>query len=282
MIKINNTDISGVYVGSTSASAIYLGSQQVWSAGGGRDYSQEYFTLSALESGTFSWNVDNVEYSLNDGTWTTWSAVGSGNTMSVSTGDKVRLKSSTNTNYQNKKIRATGRFDIEGNTMSLFYGDNFENQTSFPSSGTSIFQSLFQENTYLINAENLVLPATAFTKLCYYQMFRDCTSLANAPELPATTLIESCYQQMFQGCSSLTSAPELPATGLERKCYYQMFMGCTNLNYVKCLATALATNSTYAWLWNTSASGTFIKNANMSSWTTGESGIPSGWTVVDA
>lgn len=38
MIKINNTDISGVYVGSQSASSIYLGSTQIWTTGGGGGY----------------------------------------------------------------------------------------------------------------------------------------------------------------------------------------------------------------------------------------------------
>ena len=37
------------------------------------------------------------------------------------------------------------------------------------------------------------------------------------------------------------------------------------------------------WLYNVSSKGTFIKAAEMneSSFTTGESGIPSGWTVVN-
>lgn len=30
------------------------------------------------------------------------------------------------------------------------------------------------------------------------------------------------------------------------------------------------------------ASGTFVKNPDMSNWTIGYNGIPSGWTVVDA
>jgi hypothetical protein len=28
---------------------------------------------------------------------------------------------------------------------------------------------------------------------CYYEMFRDCTSLTTAPELPATNLASYCY-----------------------------------------------------------------------------------------
>ena len=34
-------------------------------------------------------------------------------------------------------------------------------------------------------------------------MFRNCTSLTQAPALPATTLADSCYYSMFDGCTSL-------------------------------------------------------------------------------
>ena len=88
---------------------------------------------------------------------------------------------------------------------------------------------------------------------------------------------------MFSGCTSLTTAPELPATTLAIGCYLGMFNNCSSLNTVKCLATDIsANNCTNTWTYGVSATGTFIKSANMSSWTTGTSGIPSGWTVVDA
>ena len=88
---------------------------------------------------------------------------------------------------------------------------------------------------------------------------------------------------MFDGCGSLTVAPELPATTLANACYIQMFGGCTSLNYIKCLATDIsATNCTYNWVNGVAPTGTFVKNPNMTSWTTGDSGIPSGWTVQDA
>jgi hypothetical protein len=60
-----------------------------------------------------------------------------------------------------------------------------------------------------------------------------------------------------------------------------MFYGCTSLNYIKCLATDIsASNCTGSWVYNVAASGTFIKAEGMRSWTTGESGIPSGWLVL--
>ena len=143
------------------------------------------------------------------------------------------------------------------------------------------YRSMFWKCTSLRTAPEL--PATTLANICYYQMFQDCTSLTTAPELPATTLTNNCYDRMFQGCISLTTAPELPATTLVDSCYYWMFTGCTNLNYIKCLATDIsATNCTYNWVNSVASTGTFVKNSSMTSWPTGTSGIPTGWTVEDA
>jgi hypothetical protein len=62
-----------------------------------------------------------------------------------------------------------------------------------------------------------------------------------------------------------------------------MFNGCTSLNYIKCLATNIsAVGCTTGWVTNVAATGTFVKDPSMSSWTTGTSGIPTNWTVEDA
>jgi hypothetical protein len=61
-----------------------------------------------------------------------------------------------------------------------------------------------------------------------------------------------------------------------------MFQSCTSLNYIKCLATDIsATDCTINWVNNIAATGTFVKDANMSNWTTGVNGIPSEWQVID-
>ena len=127
------------------------------------------------------------------------------------------------------------------------------------------------------------LPATELAESCYDSMFQNCTSLTSAPELPATTLMNYCYRQMFYGCTSLTTAPELPATTLSNSCYNSMFQNCTSLNHITCLATDISvSNCTNYWVSRVSSTGTFVKYPSMNNWTTGTSGIPSGWTVVDA
>ena len=88
---------------------------------------------------------------------------------------------------------------------------------------------------------------------------------------------------MFYGCSGLTTAPVLSAATLAETCYNYMFFECTSLNNITCLATNIsASNCTYNWVKSVAASGTFTKAASMSSWTSGNNGIPSGWSVQDA
>ena len=126
------------------------------------------------------------------------------------------------------------------------------------------------------------LPATTLNNWCYSGMFNECTSLVNAPALPATTLNDWCYSQMFSECTSLVNAPDLPATTLVKYCYQSMFSNCSSLNNIKCLATSINANgATNGWMVGVSETGTFTKDPN-ATWGTGQDGIPTGWTVVDA
>ena len=127
------------------------------------------------------------------------------------------------------------------------------------------------------------LPAETMAFACYKWMFEYCPNLINAPELPATTLAKNCYTGMFKDCPLLTTPPELPATTLADGCYQQLFQNSSNISNIKCLATDIsASNCTTNWTDGVSTTGTFVKNASMTGWTTGTSGIPENWTVEDA
>ena len=144
------------------------------------------------------------------------------------------------------------------------------------------YSSMFKGCTSLATAPS-ILPATTLAQYCYSGMFVGCKSLITAPALPSTTLETMCYNEMFYGCTSLTTAPALPATTLKFMCYSAMFRNCTSLNHIKCLATDIsASNCTGSWVSGVASTGTFVKNSNMASWTEGNSGIPTGWTVIDA
>ena len=149
--------------------------------------------------------------------------------------------------------------------------------TSVPAFGC--YSDMFGGCTSLVQAPSL--PATTLGGACYGWMFYGCTSLVKAPELPATTLTFECYAGMFQGCRSLVKAPELPATTLPLSCYYGMFYGCTSLNKIRVSATDIsADRCTVNWTQGVSATGDFYCNPN-TTWPTGISGIPWGWTRHD-
>lgn len=150
-------------------------------------------------------------------------------------------------------------------------------------SGNYFASQMFSGCTSLTSAP--ALPATRLSQNCYANMFNGCTSLTSAPALPARGLAVGCYASMFRNCTALTTAPELPAatiggTTSSNGSYAQMFNGCSSLNSVKCLAENPNTNICYRWLLNVAQTGTFIKKKNVS-WSEGESGIPSGWTVQE-
>ena len=281
---------------------------------------REPLTFVIQSNGVIRWKktstsapIRTLEYSKDNGkTWASIASSTAGNSISVVSGDTVQFKGYYSTyasqlSSYNCFSGNTCSFSVKGNIMSLINGDNFPALTSL--SDTYTFCNLFKGCTGLTDASELLLPATTLGDYCYYNMFYNCSNLTTAPELPATTLAtycysgmfqscrnlttapelpattlaNGCYENMFNGCSSLTTAPELPATTLTNYCYNGMFGNCTSLNYIKCLATDISANGcTNSWVYNVASTGTFVKDPSMTSWTTGSSGIPSGWTVQDA
>lgn len=209
-------------------------------------------------------------------------------------------------NFVNQiNLSSKGTFTLAG----LFWANQNKTGSETTSSTT---------NTTLISAENLVLPATTLKNECYNGMFRGCVNLKYSPkELPALTLLTGVYSSMFDECHNLETTPDIMATGLtnntNQQCrrmfriqntsvtpklttaptlrigalmaqtYQEMFKGQKSLNYIKCLATDIsAANCTDNWVQNVqTTSGTFIK-ANGITWSTGNSGIPTNWTVEEA
>ena len=159
------------------------------------------------------------------------------------------------------KISCDTKCKVYGNIMSLIDPTNFATCTELP--GTYVFHELFKKevynsNEYIINDNDndLVLSATNLTSHCYSAMFYGCAGLTRAPVLPAPTLVSNCYQAMFSGCS--------------------------NLAYIKCLATNISgTDCTTDWVYDVKneSTCTFVKATSVT-WPSGDSGIPSGWTVT--
>ncbi len=141
------------------------------------------------------------------------------------------------------------------------------------------YSTMFSGCTSLAQAPEL--PAITLASGCYREMFENCTSLAQAPELPATELETLCYMAMFRGCTSLVQAPELPASELEYRCYRAMFSGCSNLASITMLSVDVDSEEhTENWVQGVAQQGVFTKAAG-AVLPTGDSGIPTGWEVVN-
>ena len=242
-------------------------------------------TFEITSAGYINWvDTDSdvtIEYSKNGGEWT---EVTASTQISVASGDTVQFRGDNETyrvsgsNYPCQFINSTCGFKLKGNIMSLVQSTGFASRKDLYEDRA--FESLFANNNGLTDAGELLMPATGLT--------------------------EYCYSNMFQGCELLERAPELPAETLVTDCYYDLFFGCTALNYIKCLATDIsATQCVEDWVYgvgggggsSSSASssgsssssspapgvvGTFVKAASMNDWEFGSSGIPNGWTVVNA
>ena len=217
-------------------------------------------TLEPTEDDTQITFINNaegpVEFSRN---LTNWVQIGSGEScnITVDAGQQVYFRGNNATYYPDSEpslISCTAPCYVYGNVMSLVSATGYETLATLTEPNT--FRRLFEDNANIISHPQKSLL------------------------LPATTLQPSCYRNMFSGCTSLTVAPTLPATALRANCYQAMFEGCSALARVKCLATNLSpTDCTTNWLSNVSATGVFIKNAAMTSWPKGDSGIPYDWQV---
>ena len=256
------------------------------------NYATDYLTFKALTSGTIAWKAfggltKTIEYSVNNGSWTSITSTSGGATINVAADDTVRFRGN-NTTYATSKSAYSGfeggtaQFDVEGNIMSLLYGDGFASNSELTNSKYQ-FCSLFKK-ALVVSARNLILPALTMKNDCYRAMFSWCTTLAAPPALPATTLATECYWYMFEQCS-IMKAPELPATTLMASCYGHMFEGCSLLNTIICRASSgfNATKVMENWTLNVASSGNYVKSSSvpLAEYPTGASGIPTGWTVSD-
>lgn len=298
---IDFTNVEKVYRGSIEMKKVYEGQTVVWEKQLDNKSIPLYIELvnpsdtvplQVMASGTTN---KTLAYSYDNQTWTAYTATNNPYTIQLnSSNPRVYFRATTNAQWSSSNtIYWYFRKYITANDVPLKVGGNIfslENtgtsyQTVISPSGIFDFFRLFQNFTCLTDASNLFLgiKTTTLKANCYQAMFLGCTSLTQAPMLPTTTLSTYCYNGMFSGCTSLTQAPELPATTLAARCYEQMFYNCTSLNYIKCLATNIsATNCLSDWVSGVASSGTFVKASSMTSWPTGASGIPSGWTIQNA
>ncbi len=247
----------------------------------GVDTTANYLTFTAEEDGSsfmaayYNDKLPNIWYSKDGGE--SWTALMYGDSIALpKKGDQVLLSgynpSGLSQSYVSySTFMMTGKIAASGSVMSLIDGKGLS--TEIPNG--YCFCKLFKDCSSLTQAPEL--PATTLANACYYEMFAGCTGLTQAPELPATTMAESCYYKMFLDCTGLTKAPELPATTLASSCYCQMFNGCANLSEIK-VSFSEWSSGTASWVKDVAPTGTFTGPYALNQ-LYGENCIPKDWTV---
>ena len=209
-----------------------------------------------------------IQYSLNEGvSWTNYSS--SKTAIPLSAGDRLCVRS-----QRVKWNRWNGNpiFSSEGGKLCYLSGN---------------LLSLVCDSNWSFEART-ELPGDAFNGAFAYYNGPKCTYIDMHPtdplDLKATTLGNKTFKGLFTNCTSLTKAPKLPATTLVGNsgdgCYTNMFSGCSSLSNVECLAETNVKNSCENWMKDVPTSGVFVKKAGVA-WNTGDSGIPSDWTVIE-
>ena len=261
---------------------------QIQTGGGGTDYSQQYLTFKSMDGGDIScyFTRDGYNGQAGDLYWspdngTTWNQYGfsfqeeiggSGCQTVILKGDLTNCDGGNMNSYGigsfsfNSIGFNTDKVIIEGNIMSLLYGDNFVGEDDLSGYQGFVLAHLFhangQNNNIIIDAKNLILPAM--------------------------TLTDGCYAYMFNNCEKLMTAPELPAIYEVTDCYDHMFAYCYNLRHIKMLLETSNYNPTNYWLEgldnvfnNGYLVGIMELNQNNGYIQTGTSGIPQYWERID-
>ena len=151
------------------------------------DHEQKpYFTIEALEDGlTVKISRNTSYYRIDDNEdWTQLSA--SFYTPVINRGQKIQFKMtnpSILTLYGIGTFTITKSCNIEGNIMSLLYGDDFVGETDL-TGRIYVFYRLFYNCKTIKNAINLVLPAETLENNCYSGMLCGGYQSSHRGELP--------------------------------------------------------------------------------------------------
>ena len=167
-------------------------------------------------------------------------------------------KSTTLINY----ITCDVEHSVRGNILSLLYGSAFYGKTEIKEYNYT-FYGLFNDfytgtNSTLVDASRLVIKASNLRTQSLASLFSNCVNLKTSPVLDSISVKSASYNALVS-----------------------MFSGCSTLNNITALFNpSEGSYTTNGWVSNVSSSGTFVKSSGYS-WATGDSGIPTGWTVVN-
>ena len=245
------------------------------------------FTTVDDNGSTYAFSNAGLEYSIDGGEWTTLAA--NTDTPNVPNGSNIRFIGNLTPNGSEGigRFSSSGKFDAEGELITLLYGEYYVGQTG--KFANYMFRQMFTL-TKIVNAYNLVIPynSGSYNYSCYY-MFNACSELAVAPkELKGDTYVSNySFYQMFGNCTKLTKTPIIWYTFPAYDAMNRMFVGNALLSEVYLMQTHNDNHvdnlRSDGWLRGVAATGTLYVNQNLTWVDTikrSEHTIPAGWTIV--
>ena len=183
------------------------------------------FTTVDDNGSTYAFSKSGLEYSIDGGEWTTLKA--NTNTPNIPKGSNIRFRGHLIPNGSEGigTFSSSGKFDAEGELITLLYGESYVGQTN--KYDNYIFSGLFM-NSNVVDATNLVIP-NAMRDYCYYKTFYSCKSLTSTPSLPFSQVGYYSCRDMFSGCISLITIQPMTIEGNSEGSMYNMFNNCKSL-----------------------------------------------------
>lgn len=248
-LNINGATPTGIYVGSTAASAVYYGNVKVWEP------------APSMAANTLKFRFSNPSYdpsSMTTLTGATWTQLSSSPNVWLWDASSV-VETDWSTPFYKK-------WTTSGNNVEIIDAGVLTTPIILSSQYGSTYYGLFAGNTYLVSVSPLIsLPnATNCARL-----FHMCKNLAGAVSIscPSATTISDCFggnntnsntamtsatittssslvtaNQVFRGCTALQSFSISNTSSVENFGY--MCNYCTSLQSVPLLATGAATTVT--------------------------------------
>lgn len=272
-IKINGVTPTGIYVGSTAASAVYLGNVKVWEP------------APSMANNTLKFRFSDTSYdpsSLTTLTGATWTQ--------ISSSPNVWLWDASNVQTTDWSTAFYRKWTSNSNQVELIDAGVLTKPITLSSQSGSTYYGLFAQDSYLVSVCPLSFPnATDCARL-----FHKCTNLAGSVSIscPSATTISDCFggsntdsnnvmtsatittssslvtaNQVFRGCKQLRSFSISNTSSVTNFGY--MCTGCKALQTVPLLATGAATIVTNMFYnCNNVASGALALYTQMSTQTT--------------
>ena len=184
--------------------------------------------IEAIDNVFFNFSGGDLDYSIDLNVWE--SLIAGVDSPTFNSGTRVYVRASglnINSSSGIGTFSMSGRCNVGGNLLSMYYGDQFKNYSSITSSYQ--FASLFKNST-ICDASRLIFPDKS-SSYSYLYMFDGCASLTHPPLLLPSNPGESTYAFMFRNCASLKSIPWM--TRITNTTSHQnMFQGCTSLKKI--------------------------------------------------